>query len=500
MTAYTAERPTPRVGMIGGLLILCAATALGIAVLAGGKLALAALIGLIAFGFFVREPVWGLYMTTALLLLSGLGATIGSVQASVPAAAAKACGAATVAAWFVNLSMRKHQFRLGRESVLIGFFLLWALFGIGNSAVWNRQLPEWARLVTLAFYFVLAINLLDTPRKLHVFVLLILACGVVMSIFAVIQYKLPSLQFSAEGGLSGVASGVDKAYVDYESVRSGPAVRVSGGAGHSNWLAMTMLMILPLNAYWFSISKSWRGKSLASIAVLLELTALVLTFTRLGLVVGIAVALFMVGKRLLRLNPYRATALAVALLCAWFALPAAYKERVVDFTQYRKSQSTDARMALQEYAWEYIQDEPLAGEGIGGYGLRFQGEDHWVAANLRYLIEWQGWNPVYYGPHNLYLQLGAETGLVGLCMMLLLLGWLLRDAQKTEKVFTARGNQQAAFLGGALLVSMLSFMFCGIFLHALFQKIWWMIAAAIVAYRFLPDRIDAQKKQEPQPS
>ena len=35
--------------------------------------------------------------------------------------------------------------------------------------------------------------------------------------------------------------------------------------------------------------------------------------------------------------------------------------------------------------------------------------------------------------------------------------------------------------GMALIVSLIGFMLCGVFLHALHQVIWWMVAAAAVA-------------------
>jgi O-antigen ligase len=320
-----------------------------------------------------------------------------------------------------------------------------------------------------------------------------------MSAYALLQYMMPSLQFSEASGFAGIGAGAEKAFVDYEGVQSGPAIRVSGRSGHSNWLALALLLILPLNTYWFASAQSRKGKVLASLAVLFEVIALVLTFTRLGLLVGVTVAVVLVAKRLVRFNPYRVSALAVALVLAWFVLPAPYKERVLDFTQYSSSRSTEARMDLQAYAWDYMQDRPVAGIGIGGFGMRFQEEDHWVAAHLRYLIDHHGWNPVYYGPHNLYLQLGSETGVVGLLLFAVLLVFLLRNIHQAQKALKRTGDAKAALLAGAIEVSLLSFVFCAVFLHALLQKIWWMVAAAAVAYSLVYARetLTLRSKERP---
>lgn len=471
-----------RRSLVGMLLVLLLAVALGLGVVAKGPLALAALLGAFAFVFFLRNPRLGLYTTTLLLLLSGSSATIGSLTASIPVTGAKVCGAATVAAWLLNLSMRKERFYFTREMVVILAFLGWSLIGIAYSQYGRLEWPQWVRVATVAGYFILAVNLLDTPERLHRFAMVVLFCGVVMSAFALLQYVTPSLQLGGEAGLAGVASGVEKAYIDYEGVQTGAAVRVTGLAGHSNWLAMAILLILPFTIYFHATRETSRGKLLAWALAGLQMVALVLTFTRLGLVVVTAVALLMLGKRVVKMNPYRIAALAVALLLVWFALPSAYKERVLALTTYMDSTSSDARMDLQRYAWGYMEDWPLVGTGLGGFGLHFQDENHWVASNLRWLIRYQGWDPVHYGPHSMYLQLGAETGVIGLALMLVLLALLVRRTQKTQRQLRQLGEDRAALLGGAIEIALFAFIVSAFFLHALQQKIWWMMAAMAVAY------------------
>jgi len=429
-----------RVGLIGGGMILGAALVLALLVQAGGWYALLAIVGVAAFGVFLKHPIVGLYCTTALLLVAGSSATIGPFNLAIPGALTKVCGAAAVVAWLLNVFLRKGDIHTGWGILLVGAFLAWALLGIADSAYWRNQLPEWIRLAILGGYLILAVNLLDDERRLHGFVMVILFCGLFMSMFAVAQYLVPGLQFTAESGIAGVGSGADKAFLDYEGVQSGPAVRVSGGAGHSTWLALALLMILPLNAYWFAKARTWRVKALASFAVLCEVMALVLTFTRMGLLVGIVVLVVMMSKRLVKANPYRVSALAVGLLCAWFVLPTAYKERVLSFTQYAESSSTENRLALQGYAWEYAQDRPFVGQGIGGFGLRLQEETTTLGANLRWLIDTQGWNPVHYGPHNFYLQLACDTGVVGLVIVLALLAVLFYRTLKAQQSLTGRAD------------------------------------------------------------
>ncbi len=494
MAAITSSSSRGGLNAISLALVVVFGLAVAIAILAVEEKAVVAVIGLVLVFFFVKRPVLGLYLTTALLLLSGMLGGLGIVPYGVPSTAAKACGAATIAAWVLNVLTTEKRFRFGREVFLPLAFAGWALVGIAFSLTWRVQLPEWNRLISVVIYFILAIHLLDTPQKLHRFVVVVLSCAFAMSLYAIAQYFIPRFQLAGVAGIESIAGGADMAFIDPEGTVTGAAVRVTGGTGHSNWLAFMLLLLLPLNVYWFTTMKSRRGKLLVMAAVGVELAALVLTFTRVSLIVGFVVALILVARSLVRLNPYRLSALAAALVVAWFFVPTAYKERVLDFSSYSESESTAARVDLQAYAWEYMQDFPVVGVGLGGFGLHFYEENSPYAAMLRWMNDELGFNPLYYGPHNMYLQLGSESGTVGLILMLLFFLMALLHALRAERKFQLIGEGQMATLAGAVSVSVLAFLLCAVFLHALQQKVWWMVFAVAVASYFCAARMAATGK------
>jgi len=129
-----------------------------------------------------------------------------------------------------------------------------------------------------------------------------------------------------------------------------------------------------------------------------------------------------------------------------------------------------------------VLEKPLWGVGLSGYGLRIVDGDSEVAHIMRWLVDEMHWDPRIIGTHNMYLQLASETGLGGLALMLLFFGILLRYLGQAERSYLKLGNEPAATLVMSLQVSLLSFLLCAIFLHALQQKIWWMMAsiAAVV--------------------
>jgi O-antigen ligase len=494
MSAITGSSTRGGITPLSTLVVFLLAVAVAVGIVAVEEKAVVGVIGLVLVFYFLREPVIGLYLTTALLLLSGTIGGLGIVPYGAPSAAAKACGAATIAAWVLNVFTTGKRFRFGREVFLPLAFAGWALIGIAYSLTWRIQVAEWNRLIAVVVYFILAIHLLDTKEKLHRFVVLVLACAFAMSLFAIAQYFLPRFQLAGVAGIESIAGGADMAFVDPEGTVTGAAVRVTGGTGHSNWLAFMLLLVLPLNVYWYSTMKSPRGRLFVLAVTGVEMIALVMTFTRVSLVIGLLVALILVARSVVRLTPYRVSALAAALVVAWFFVPTAYKERVLDVSTYKESESTAARVELQSYAWEYMQDFPVVGVGLGGFGLHFYDENTPIAAMLRWMNDELGFNPLYYGPHNMYLQLGAEAGAVGLILMLLFFLMALIHAQRAERTFRELGERQLATLAGAATVSVLSFLFCAVFLHALQQKIWWMVFAIAVAAYFCAARMSAERR------
>ncbi|GMU91825.1 MAG: hypothetical protein AMXMBFR4_08830 [Candidatus Hydrogenedentota bacterium] len=472
------------------LFTLGAALVVSLAILAAGERALYLILGVLLMPVYLKQPVWGLYVTTVLLLLSGIALPLGGLRLGLPSIAAKASGVAAIGAWGLNYFATGKRFRLGLDTWLVLGFLAWALVGIGYSLIWRIQLPEWVRLLTVVGYFLLAIHVLDTPERLHRFVMILVWCAAILSAFALFQYLTPSLQYAGPAGIGAIGAGQDVAFIDPEGLVGGAAVRVTGGTGHSNWLAFTLLLVLPLNVYWFKVASTRRGKAVVVAAVVLELIALVLTFTRLGLLVGVGIGVFLVLTRLVKLTPHRLSALGVAVVLCWFVLPGAYKERVIDFTQYARSESTRARVEVQQYAWAYMQDFPTYGIGLAGFGPRFHEErNSEIAGMLRWMVKYQGWNPIYYGPHNMYLQIGSELGAVGLILFLLFIARAIYSAKSAEKVFRAGYHDDFATLASCVGVSIIAFVFCAIFLHALQQKIWWMIFAAAIALPFCASRV-----------
>ncbi|MCC6144261.1 MAG: O-antigen ligase family protein [Candidatus Hydrogenedentes bacterium] len=481
-TAYGASRTTPGPILVAAIALLVVLLAFGIVIT--GKMAVFALIGLFFFVLFVQWPVLGLYATTVLLLLSGSQNVISLISEQTPLAMtlSRLCGMAALAAWLINMLLRKMKFEFNWPVLWISAFCGWTAVCTLVSAYAGELWPEWFRLMNLLLYLLLAVNVLDTTRKLHYYIILLLACAAIMSFVSFAQYLMPSLQVAQEQAWArmGGAGSWAGAYIDPESLAGEPAIRVSGRQAHSLWLAMTLLLLLPLHTYWWTTAKTKTMRTLIILMVLLEVVTLVLTFTRTAFLVGIVIGLMLWTRHLVRMNPLRFFGFLLILVIGYTLLPNAYKERVLSPKQYVGSQSVQSRLALQEAAWDYTMENPIFGTGPGGFGENFIRETNETATTMRFMVLKQAWNAVFIGTHNLYLQLSANQGLVGLALYLVFFVLTLRKLWVYEQQLIRDGDIRGATLAGAVFVSLIGFALCGVFLHALMQKIWWMVAAVAI--------------------
>ncbi len=497
MTSVAQTQSQLRTGPAGLIITIVLAAALSATVVFGGALAVFAVVGAVGFAVFVRYPILGLYVSTVLLLVGGASANLGVFNLDVPASLGKLAAAVAIPAWLVNTVLYRKPVVVTWEMVLLTAFMGWSLLGVVYAETYATQWGEWLRLANIAAYLVFTVHILNTRERIHTYTVVLLACATLMSLYAIFQYVNPNLQVQGDAGLAAVGAGEEKAYIDSEGIESGAAVRVSGRTGHSNWLAFTLVLLLPLNVYWMSAAKSAGVRAFIGIAVLLEVAALVFTFTRMGALVGSIVVLFLMFKQLVRLTPERVAVLAIAAIVGWTLLPGAYKERVFSFADNPEMKSTEARLALQEFAWRYAQDDPFVGVGVSGFGLRFVHEDHWLAGHLRWLIEERNWEALYYGPHNLYLQLAAETGFPGLLLILGIVILLLFRLQRTQTALRGLEELDLARLAGVLQVSLIGFLLCGVFLHALHQKVWWMVIALAIALCYHQRQVIGERPRKP---
>jgi O-antigen ligase len=153
-------------------------------------------------------------------------------------------------------------------------------------------------------------------------------------------------------------------------------------------------------------------------AIPILFVGLAFTYSRTGYL-ALLVALFLVAYRLARTHGYvllTASVLMIALIAPF--LPVEFYARVESIVPAMEKQDETVGLRVQrwKYAMKMIKDHPVVGVGPNNF----------VPALARYgrgdILDKQGLSV-----HNAYLNVGAEMGLVGLTLYILVLGAALRE-------------------------------------------------------------------------
>lgn len=305
------------------------------------------------------------------------------------------------------------------------------------------KLLEWVMI-----YFIV-IETIDTRQKLN----------------AVLMVTLGSAFFMGIDGIFQALTGAD--FIRRYSSIAGYIIRASFDSpnGFGAWLIVMLLLTFSL-AYF---SKSGKRPMLWLLVCLL-IFCLVLTYSR-G--VWIACILAMIFLGFLRSKKVLVIMMAVLLILPF--VTSDYGKQRVDSIMRISRTNTD-RFTLWQEALNITKDHPLLGAGLNTYAS--------VAPRYR-LTEKTG---VY--PHNSYLQMAAESGVMGLGAFL----WILVVLFKTSLMNVKRINDKfyTAALFGLLagLFGLLAHSFVDTDIYSLqLGNLIWLLMGLIIAVQkvFLPE-------------
>ncbi|MEO5885423.1 MAG: O-antigen ligase family protein [Candidatus Limnocylindrales bacterium] len=255
-------------------------------------------------------------------------------------------------------------------------------------------------------------------------------------------------------------------------------VRLAGNIGEKNRYAQVLLMLVPLGLFMaIAERRTWRR------AVALGATALIslgvaLTFSR-GAAVGFAlllVIMFALGY----VRPKHVVLVVIGVAVLFAAVPA-YGERIISLVAVSSSVSdtgiTEADGAIQSRITEGLAavlafaDHPIVGVGPGQFPGVYR--EYAELVGIRVLASDRQ-------AHNLFLGLAAELGLAGLTIFLIILGVTLRDLARARRA-AAKIDPMLSALSTGFLLSIMTYLTTGIFLHMSFIRYFWMILALAAA-------------------
>ena len=297
----------------------------------------------------------------------------------------------------------------------------------------------------------------------------LLLAGALMSTVTIHQ-AVTSNYASDYGGFAEVEEGFE---VDLggEAVRQ---PRAAGSVGEKNRYAQVLLVLLPLGIGRIKDGASWR-RLLAAAATGLISVALVLTYSRGGV---IAVGAVLLAAAILGFLRWRTLLLVGAAVVALaFIVAPTYVGRVISIANAAElfSETGDeaegaivGRATSNVAAFNVLVDHPLLGVGPGLYGPYYS-VDYANRLGLRHFDEPRR-------AHNLFLEVGAETGVLGLLTFSSVLAAAAYPLWRLRRAWSGL-NAEHANLASAILLALLGYVVAGMFLHLAYERYLWLLVA-----------------------
>jgi putative inorganic carbon (hco3(-)) transporter len=365
----------------------------------------------------------------------------------------------------------------------------WLLGGYGmvlSLSLFHARDAERAWEVVAAYgrdglIVLIIVALLRTARALRGVVWTLISVGVLLGTISVYQYLSGDLANDFGGFGQTEVLHIFGSVEDY---------RVSGPIADPNYYAQFLLVLVPLALGRLRFETSWWRRTVALWALLVVTGAIVFTFSRgalLTFVVVVALAFVLQRPR-----PITLLAVAVTVAVSLPLLPAGYAERVTNLMAAGPGGARLGEASLQGRAsalnvgLHMVADRPLLGVGIAQFPEYYREYARPLGLDAsRTAVE----------PHNLYVQMAAETGLVGLLAFGVVLWVALRNIVRVRDSLRRKGAHDLAGMVGDLGLGLLAYLVAGLFLHNAYPRFLWVLVGIALA---LPS-LDAVRSAQSHP-
>ncbi|HEX2016537.1 MAG TPA: O-antigen ligase family protein [Solirubrobacteraceae bacterium] len=245
--------------------------------------------------------------------------------------------------------------------------------------------------------------------------------------------------------------------------------RLSGGAGDPNYLAAGLVPALALAGALFALTKHVLARWALLVAITIMVIGLAASQSRGGiLAAAAATATALVVFRGRRLQVAGVLVLLLSVSGAWFASSPGALQRVTNFNG-----GGTGRSDLWTVAWRIGNEHPVIGVGINNF---LHEEQLFVRRpgplrNLDLIVD----KP--HVAHNIYLQLFAETGVVGVSIYLMVMLLFMLSAWRAGERWERLGEPGLALISRAVLVGQAGVMVALIFLSDGADERFWVLYA-----------------------
>jgi hypothetical protein len=372
--------------------------------------------------------------------------------------------------WTSRYLVRRQRLSIGTLSILLvcyNLVLLTSSTFAKNPSLANKRFIE--NLAALAIY-VLVVGLASSVNHVRRSVGIILIAGILLGALTITQVTTGNFQ-NEFGGFARIKH----AHIYGKEFEP----RVAGPLGDPNYFAQILLILVSLSLYTAWGQTRWFWKLSAYMSTLVIGTTMVLTYSRGG-TLALACVLILILLDC-NINLRQLAFLLVLVAGVFLLLPIGFRQRLTTIKQIlpgseqviHPDSSFEKRKLLTKAAFKIFVDHPVFGVGAGNYTVYYEEYADKIGSAAR---EYEDPAERHY-PHSLYLEIGAETGLLGLCIFVLILGTCFVYLRRARSRFIKWGDTYMGGLAKAFEISLIGYLISSIFLHGSFQRYLWLIFA-----------------------
>ncbi len=347
-----------------------------------------------------------------------------------------------------------------------GFVGLGSLLYAADYGRTFAAVVDYAKDATIA---VMVTMLLQRGTSLRRVIWALLATGIFMGSLTVYQ----QLTGNFDNNFGGFAMASEQAIVGDIS-----GMRVGGPIGDPNFYAEILVVLVPL-----ALERLWSERNLylrlfAAWAAAVCILSILFSFSRGGFVALVAVLLLTLVR-----HPPRPFILlltvAIAIPLLQF-VPPLYVDRIATLPEaipflggdVRKEVSLSGRTSEMLVAWDMFIDHPIFGVGLDNY--EFYYDDYAGRIGLDPSIGVRA-------PHDLYLEIAAQTGLVGLLTFGILLWVMFQGLQRANQIFASLHEKDYQGMVNSFTVGMFGYLVASLFLHGAYPRFFWLLFGIALA-------------------
>jgi O-antigen ligase len=428
---------------------------IGLASVVGPTLALVGAVGLVFAALTILDLTFGIVLVTVLTFFETIP-TFGGGLTFI-----KLAGAIVIVSWLLLVLNRRMEVRLLIVDQPLFSYAVLLFLGWGSASIlWAEDTVAATsystRLLLVALLLFVTYSAVRETRQLRLIIWAFAGGTFATAIYGIVA----GLSFRGDRLVGGLANPNDLASV------LAPAVALWAGLAITSRRSATRLLCV------------------AGMAI--TVLALVMTQSRgglFGLVVALLVAVFVGGA----LRGY-AIVLCVVVVAVgigfYFSLSSSIeRERLTNITSEGSSGRTDEwKLALRAAG-----DHPITGVGLDN----FRTVQRLYIADVNLLQVTTALKQP--AAHNLYVQVLAELGLVGVMLALSVLGGALALGVRGVRRLARAGAREAETLGRALIIAFIATLALDIFQNGLLKKELWLTAGLLLTLGPLADRAEARQ-------